>query len=187
MSCGRPSASSNSTLLINSRSVPYTVIKSPPVAFSPGCFENPVTFVCPNVRAKGDSASFSAVRTTILPPLAGIPAGASTLIISLLTLSKLVTFVPPGNSISVTLLNPEPLMVIGWLVTTFVGKNALKPNPMLAEPLSSFSAQAVKVELIRTTASSAPKKLIICFIILLFSIFTFNFQLQLTIRGSESA
>ena len=154
--CGSPSASSNSTLLMNSRSVPYTSIRSPPWASSPGCFENPETTVCPSVSGRRDSASSSAVRTTILPPSAGIPAGASTRIMSLPTISKLETFMPPGNSISVTSEKPEPLMVIGWLVTTFVGKNVLMPKPTLAEP-SSSSAQAVKVAPMRTTASSAPK------------------------------
>jgi hypothetical protein len=35
-------------------------------------------------------------------------------------------------------------MVIGWLVTTFVGENTLMPSPTLAEPLSSSSEQAVR-------------------------------------------
>ena len=47
-------------------------------------------------------------------------------------------------------------MVMGWLVTTFVGKKVLMPRPTLADWASS-SEQAVNVAPMRTTASNAPK------------------------------
>ncbi len=168
---------------MNSRSVPKTEICSPPLASSPGCLENPVTTVCPTVSGTLDSACSLEVRTMMLPPLTSMPEGALTRIMSLPTISKSVTFWPPGNSISVTSMNPEPLMVIGWLVTTFVGKNVLMPSPTLAVSASS-SAQDVNAVPMRTTATNALKYFIICFITFNFSILQFFNSSRITNQDS---
>ena len=120
--------------------------------------------VFPSVRGSGETASPSGVRTMIVPPSAEIPAGAFTLIMSLLTISISVTSTSPGNTTDVASAKPEPLMVIGCPATTLVGKNTLMCRPTSAVPKSSLTAQPVKAT-VRATVSKAPKNLNIFFII----------------------
>ena len=110
--------------------------------------------VLPRVSSCLDSASSVSVRTTILP--AEMPEGAVTRIMSPPTCSKLVTETPSGKMISRTSAKPEPLMVIGWPGTTFVGKNTLMFSPASAVSSISLGLHAVKAPR-RTTASIIPK------------------------------
>ena len=119
----------------------------------------------PRVSGSRDTASPSSVTTLITPPSAAMPAGATTRIIWLETISKSVTLTPFGNSIERAVAKPLPLMVIGWPATTLVGKNTLMPSPASAVS-SSGSISRLQAEMLpsRATDRSMLKYLNIFFI-----------------------